>query len=257
MSHYSDTGTGLPVVLMHGFANDRTLWRLQAPLASRYRIIAPDLRGFGSAPPTDGQPVSMDAYGDDIVKLLDQLGIERAVIGGISLGGYVTMSIALRHPGRVLATVMANTRAIGDNPTQRANRDAMAADVAKRGAIAVVDAFGEKPLRPDCPPAIKAEIRSMNLRQPAAGLISATLGMRDRPDRTAALGSLRVPTLVIHGTADVFIPPADGEAIQRAVDESTFVNIPGAGHLSNIDSADAFNAALDPFLADVARRHAA
>src|SRR5438105_2455054 len=96
---YSDEGRGLPVVLLHGFGNDRWLFRPQvAALASRYRLIVPDLRGFGESSDTDGAAVSMDEYAQDVVALLDHLGICSAVVGGISLGGYVSLALVLSHP---------------------------------------------------------------------------------------------------------------------------------------------------------------
>ena len=243
-------------MLMHGFANDRLLWREQiAALAGRYRIVAVDLIGHGNGTSADGRAVTMDEYADDVAATMTRLGIERAVVGGISLGGYVAMSLALRHAGRVLGTVLANTRAIGDTPVQKENRDKLAAAIGERGAQAVVEAFVDKPLRPDAPEALKAEIRAMNLRQPPAGLIAATLGMRDRPDRTAELARIRQPSLVITGTADVFIPPSESEPIHRGIAGSAYANIDGAGHLSCIDSPSQFNAALEAFLAPLARKH--
>ncbi len=251
---YKDQGTGLPVVLLHGFGNDHLLWRPQlAGLSRLHRVIATDLRGFGTATATDGQAVTMDEYADDVVALLDTLGIERAVIGGISLGGYVAMALALRHPKRVQGLVLANTRAIGDTPAQQSARNALADNIAKLGPQAVVDAFGDKPLRPDCDSAVKEEIRAMYLRQPAKGLISGVLGMRDRPDRTPSLASIKVPTLVVTGTADIFIPPQESVPIHRAIAGSSYVNLEGAGHLSNIDSSTAFNAVVETFLAGLER----
>jgi len=257
MSDHSDDGKGLPVVLMHGFANDHLLWREQvSPLAGRYRIVAVDLIGHGEGASADGKPVSMDAYADDVVATMDRLGIERAVVGGISLGGYVAMAMALRHPDRVIATVLANTRAIGDTPAQKTNRDKLAAAIAEKGGEAVVTAFADKPLRPDAPEALKEEIRRMNRRQPKEGLISATLGMRDRPDRTPELARMRQPSLVITGTADVFIPPSESEPIHRGIAGSAYVNIPGGGHLSCIDSPAPFNAVLEKWLAPLAQEYA-
>lgn len=256
MSAHSDDGQGLPVVLLHGFANDRRLWREQvAALAGRYRIVAMDLIGHGNGTSADGRAVTMDAYADDVAATMGRLGIERAVVGGISLGGYVAMALALRHPGRVLGTVLANTRAIGDTQAQKDNRDKLAAAIGARGAQAVVDAFVDKPLRPDAPEALKAEIRAMNLRQPPAGLVSATLGMRDRPDRTPELARISQPSLVITGSADVFIPPSESEPIHRGIPGSAYANLDGGGHLSCIDSPSQFNAALEAFLAPLARKH--
>lgn len=251
---YSDDGRGLAVVLVHGFANDRSLWKPQiAVLGSRYRVIAPDLRGFGSSSSTDGRAVSMDEYADDIVRLLDHLDAREAVVGGISLGGYVALAFALRHPERLSGLVLANTRAGADPPDWAAFREEMVRTVQARGAEAVVENYGDKPFRPDCPADIKETVRAMIRRQPTAGLVSGTRGMAQRPDRTSDLAAIRVPTLVIHGTEDKYIPSSEAEGMHRAIAGSRYVNLAGAGHLSNIDSAEEFNKVLDEFLQPLAR----
>lgn len=250
---YADHGRGLPVVLIHGFANDHTLWQPQVDaLATRYRLILPDLRGFGGSSATDGSPVSMDEHADDIAMLLDHLGLRSAVVGGISLGGYVALAFALRHHERLSGLVLANTRAGGDPPDWAAFREEIVRTVQARGAEAVVENYGDKPFGPDCPAQVKETVRAMIRRQPTPGLVSGTRGMARRPDRSRSLASLGVPTLVIHGTHDQYIPASEAEAMHRSIDGSRYVNLPRAGHLSNVDSADAFNAALDEFLQPLA-----
>jgi 3-oxoadipate enol-lactonase len=255
MIHFTDDGAGLPVILIHAFANDGALWKPQIEAFSkRFRVVAPDLRGFGGSPATDGKAVSMDLYADDVIELMDSLKIERAVIGGISLGGYVALSLALRFPERTSGLVLANTRAGADNPEWAHFRAALVSEIEKQGAQAVVDNYGDKPFRNDCAAVIKDYVRKMILRQSAKGLASGVRGMAQRPDRLAALGKIRVPTLVISGTEDNYIASAEGEAMHRAIAGSRFIDIPHGGHLSNIDSATAFNAALGEFLEPVARQ---
>jgi 3-oxoadipate enol-lactonase len=253
MIHFTDNGAGLPVVLIHAFANDGALWKPQIEVfAERFRIVAPDLRGFGGSPATDGKAVSMDLYADDVIELMDRLQIKRAVIGGISLGGYVALSLSLRFPERTCGLVLANTRAGADNPDWASFREALVSEIEKQGAQAVVDNYGDKPFRNDCPEDIKDYVRKMILRQSARGLASGTRGMAQRPDRLPALGTIRVPTLVISGTEDNYIASTEGETMHRAIAGSRFVDIPHGGHLSNIDSATAFNAALGEFLEPIA-----
>lgn len=253
---YSDDGQGLPVVLIHAFATDRMLWGSQVrALRGRYRIIAPDLRGFGGSTPTDGSAVSMDRYADDIVALLDHLVIRSAVMGGISLGGYVALSFALRNPQRLAGLILANTRAGADNPEWASFREALVRDIEKRGAVAVVENYGDKPFSPACPEAVKDRARKIMLRQPVTGLASGTRGMAQRPDRLSALSGIRAPTLVIGGTQDAYIPSSEAEAMHRVIAGSTFVDIVGAGHLSNIDTPGEFNRIVDDFLQPIARNH--
>jgi 3-oxoadipate enol-lactonase len=252
---YSDDGEGLPIVLLHAFATDRTLWAPQiAAFRERHRVIAPTLRGFFRSCPVDGRAVSMDRYADDVIALLDHVAIGRAVIGGISLGGYVALSLALRHPARVAGLVLANTRATADDPQWASYREALVRDVESRGARAVIENYGDKPFSPACPEAVKREVRAMIAQQPARGLASGIRGMAQRPDRTASLAGIEAPTLVIAGTEDTYIPSTEGQAMHHVIVGSRFVDIPGAGHLSNIDSTVAFNAAMEAFLQPLGRK---
>lgn len=251
---YSDTGRGLAVVLVHGFANDRLLWDRQVnALQARYRLILPDLRGFGESGDADGRPISMDAYAGDIAALLDRLAVCRAVVGGISLGGYVALAFALRYPARTAGLVLANTRAIADSPEAAHQREQMAREIEARGAEAVVESYGDNPFRPDCPAVVKEAVRAMIRRQPVNGLVSGIRAMAVRPDRSGAIAALALPTLIVHGTEDRFIPVADAQAMHAAISGSRLVVLPGAGHLSCIDSPEPFNAALDAFFKAVAK----
>ncbi|HVE77679.1 MAG TPA: alpha/beta hydrolase, partial [Gemmatimonadaceae bacterium] len=137
---YDDVGVGLPVVLIHGFPHHRGLWAPQlGALVGRCRCIAPDLRGFGDTAPSG--PYSIDRYADDVAGLLDRLGVERAVIGGLSMGGYVAFAFWRRHRARVRALLLADTRAGADDAAARARRDQMIALVRARGSAAVADAM--------------------------------------------------------------------------------------------------------------------
>lgn len=246
---YGDDGRGVPLVLVHAFAADRALWEAQVTaLSPRYRVIAPDLRGFGGSSGTDGSAVTMDRYADDVLELVDHLGLKRVFIGGISLGGYVALSFALRHGSRTAGLILANTRAGADNPEWASFREALVADVLQRGAVAVVENYGDKPFGPSCPAEAREAVRRMILRQGAEGLASGTRGMAVRPDRRPSLPSITVPTLVIHGTADQYIPASEGLAMHQSIPGSRYVEIAEGGHLSNVDSPDAFNRAVDEFL---------
>lgn len=249
MLSYSDHGAGLPVVLLHGFANDRTLWHAQVhALGERHRLLVPDLRGFGRSPATDGAAVSMDAYAEDVARLLDSLGIARAVVGGISLGGYVSLAFALRHPARVTGLVLANTRAGADDAAGAEARRQLARAITARGPEALVESYGDRPFRPDCAAGVKDAVRAVIRAQPVNGLVSGMLGMADRPDRRAALATLVSPVLVIHGTEDRFIPVSEARAMHEAIRGSRCTVLEGAGHLSCIDTPVPFNAALGDFL---------
>ena len=240
-------------MLLHGFANDHALWGPQvALLRERFRVIAPSLRGFGKSGDTGGEAISMDEYAEDIAALMDERRVGPAVVGGISMGGYIALALALRHPRRLRGLVLANTRAAADPPDWAPIREQMVRTVRERGAEAVVESYGDKPFAPDCPDAVKAEVRAMIRRQRTPGLVSGTLGMAGRPDRTPRLGEIRVPTLVIHGSADAYVPVAEAERVHRALPSSRFAGIAGAGHFSNVDRPREFNAALEALLVELA-----
>ena len=245
---YDDIGNGLPLLLLHAFPLDRTLWRSQiAGLQQTYRVIAPDLRGFGKSSETDGEAISMDQYAADMKALLDSLNVPQAVIGGISMGGYIALAFYANYPDHVKGLILANTRAIPDSPEGKQTRLENALKVSETGPGFLIESMAPKMLGTS--PKIESTIavRSMMARQRANGIMSALRGMAARPDRTALLRFATVPMLIITGSADALIPPGDSEAMHALIPNSVLVNIPEAGHLSNIDRSDAFNDAVRAF----------
>jgi pimeloyl-ACP methyl ester carboxylesterase len=239
---YDDIGNGVPLLLIHGFPLDRTLWRTQiAGLSQIYRVIAPDLRGFGQSSETDGEAVSMDHYAADLKSLLDSVNVKQAVVGGISLGGYIALAFYAQYAERVKGLILANTRATPDSEAGWQARLTSAQRVAESGTGFLVESMAPKMLGPAAKPEIEIAVRSMMLRQRPTGVMSALRGMAARPDRTALLRFATVPVLIVSGTQDVLIPPADSEAMHTLIPNSRLVIIPDAGHLSNLDKADAFN----------------
>lgn len=254
---YDDQGDGPPIVFLHGFPHDRTLWAAQrVALAPQARCIVPDLRGFGHSS-THG-PYSMDQYADDVVALLDWLGIGQAVICGVSMGGYIAMALWRRHPQRVRALVFCDTRAGADTDDARARRDALAAMVKQGGTRVIVDAqitgMVGATTRERRPEVVEA-LRAMMGRQSAAGVIGALQAMRDRPDSRDTLGSISVPTLVLVGEDDVLTPIKEARAIAEALPSAARARldiIAGAGHVPCLERPAATTHALSDFLATLA-----
>lgn len=247
---YDDTRLGPPLVLLHGFPHDRTLWNEQrTALAGRVRSITPDMRGFGESDATP--PYSMDRFADDVAALLDSLSIERAVIGGVSMGGYVTLAFWRRHRHRVAGLALVATRATADTDAQRERRAALA-DLARRdGARAVARAqltgmLGRttRATRPD----VVARARAMMERAPIDGIIGALEAMSSRPDSTPYLATIDVPTTIIAGDEDETIAAEETRAMARAIRGSNLVTVPHAGHLAPIEQPEAVNAALDALI---------
>ena len=247
---YDDIGRGEPVVFLHGFALDRTMWAAQTTaLAGYYRCIAVDARGFGQSPPA--APFSIDRYADDVAGVLDGLVVERAVIVGLSMGGYVAFALWRRHPGRVRGLVLADTRATVDPPDTRERRRELmdvARTVGPRGVAErqIVGVLGKttRERRPD----IVETVRGIMTRASVDGIVGALDAMLGRPDSTPTLATIAVPTLVIAGDEDVITPAKDARALHAAIPGSRLEILAGAGHLSSIERPAAFNAVLSEFL---------
>ena len=248
---YDDTGTGIPVLFVHGFPHDRTLWAPQVQgLSAQARCIAVDLRGFGET--TAAPPFTMDRYADDLVALLDLLRLERAVVAGLSMGGYVAFALWRRHPRRVRGLVLANTRAGADSSESRERRRSLMTVAREHGSNAVADAMltgmlGKTTRSKNSE--VTNTVHRMISAAPTDGVIGALQAMMDRPDSTATLSTINVPTMVVAGDEDALIPAADAKALHAAIRGSSLEVISGAGHLSNLERPAAFNHVVSEFLA--------
>jgi len=245
-----DVGHGLPVVLLHAFPLSKAMWEAQvAALLGECRCIVPDLRGFGDSP-TSG-PYTMDQYADDVVALLDVLQIDKAVIGGLSMGGYVALAIWRRHRRRVRALILADTRASADSADAFARRTELIQVARTSGMDAVVEAqlpgLIGKSTREKQPDLID-RIRAAMVRTSVDGVVGALEAMRTRPDSTELLTRIDVPTLVVVGAEDAITPLKEARAMQRAISNSRLEVVPEAGHLSNVERPAAFNTALSDFV---------
>jgi 3-oxoadipate enol-lactonase len=247
---YDDLGNGTPLLFIHGFPLDRSLWGPQvAELQKTYRVIAPDLRGFNQSSDTDGQAVTMETYAEDMKALLDSLNVKQAVVCGLSMGGYIALAFVAQYADRVKGLILSNTKAGADTDAGRQGRLDTSIKVEQSGSTAVVvDGMAPKMLGPQAKPETATFVRSMMSRQRSHTVTSALRGMAARPDRTSLLASIKVPTLIITGSADIVIPPSESEAMQAAIPHSTLVNIPDAGHLANLDKSEAYNEALQAFI---------
>jgi 3-oxoadipate enol-lactonase len=251
---YDDMGAGTPVVLLHGFPFNRSLWRAQAvTLAANHRVVTPDLRGFGESTVV-AEPATMTALAEDVAALLDELQLARVTLGGLSMGGYVALAFYRLFPRRVRALVLADTRPQADTAAARTNRENMAQRALAEGMHTIADAMLPKLLTPATHatrPEIVAHVREMILATPPVGAAAALRGMALRRDQTNLLPNILAPTLVIVGSEDAITPPVDAELMRREIRGARLVRIEGAGHCSNLERADDFNHALLTFLADI------
>ena len=248
---YDDVGTGVPVAFLHGFPHNRTLWAPQvSALVDRARCVAPDLRGFGES--SKHGPFTVDQYADDVAMLLRGLGIERAVVAGLSMGGYVAFALWRRHRALVRGLVLADTRAGADTDETRNKRRALI-DVARtRGAGAVADGqitgMLGKTTR-EKRPALIDEVHRMLESAPVEGIVGALEAMMARVDSTDTLATIDVPTLVVVGDEDVLTPPGEAEILHAGIRGSRLEVIAHAGHVSNMERPAAFNHVITEFLA--------
>ena len=244
---YEWYGSGPPLVLVHAFPFDGRMWRdTAAALAGKWRVILPDLRGFGDSGLGPSDPSIAD-MADDIAVLLDQLSVPRATVGGLSMGGYVTLAFAARHRRRLERLVLADTRASADTEQARAGRASAIALVERDGVAALVERQLAALLSPSASETVRQEVRELG-RQSSEGVCAGIRALRDRPDRQAELAAIDCPTLVIAGTEDKVSPLAEVAAMARAIPNARLTEIPGAGHLSNLERPAEFVAALTNFL---------
>jgi pimeloyl-ACP methyl ester carboxylesterase len=256
---YLEAGSGTPFVLLHAFPLHANQWLPQIDRPPHgWRIIAPDLRGWGpGAASTFTVPDAIDGHADDVLELLAHLDIDRAIVGGLSMGGYVALALVAQAPARVAGLVLADTRASADTPEGRAKREQMIARVATEGPQAVgrdlAAGLVGATTRAEQPDLVDV-LHDFAATATADGLTSTLRALRDRPDRTALLGSIGCATLVICGSEDTVTPPAESEAMHAAIAGSTLVTTPRAGHLSNLEQPAAFNAALQAWAASLPPR---
>jgi pimeloyl-ACP methyl ester carboxylesterase len=253
---YVDRGAGTPVLLVHGFPLDHTMWEAQiAALSSQARVIAPDLRGFGQTPLAPGDAergISMEAYADDLAELLDKIAVrEPVVLVGFSMGGYVAWQFVRKHGGRLRALIQCDTRAQADTEEARSGRLKMAENVAVWGSGRVAEMMGPKLFAPatfENKPGVVAAVRAVVERTPPAGIAAAQRGMAARSDVTDLLPTIKLPTLVLVGELDVISPPAEMKEIADAIPGAQYVVIPRAGHMTTMEEPEAVNDALLEFV---------
>ena len=234
-----------PVVLVHAFPLDGRMWESQRRgLGARTRVLVPDLPGFGVSTGNRVRP-DLDCWADDLERRLAlSLGPEPVVLCGLSMGGYVALRLSDRHPARVAALVLADTRARADDATGREARDRAIAAVRRDGVVGLVDDLVPRLVAGAASPAVRKRVRRLALDQSPAAVIAALEAMRDRPDSTPVLARLRVPAVVIVGEHDELTPPREAATMAAAVGDGALHVIAGAGHLSSLERPDEFTAVV-------------
>ena len=248
---YTDTGMGQPVVLLHGYPFNRSLWTEQVnALSNSFRVITPDLRGLGESDAQPG-PATMNQMAHDVAALLDHLEISRAVIGGLSMGGYVALAFYKQFRWRMRGLVLADTRAHADTEEGKQTRQQQAEKALAEGMAGIADAMLPKLLTPETVskhPEVVKRVRDMMLKTKPEGAAGALLGMAERDDQTALLSQVACPTLILVGREDPITPVQDSEKMHREIPGSRLVVIENAAHVSNLERTEQFNEELVRFL---------
>jgi 3-oxoadipate enol-lactonase len=235
------------LLLLHAWPIDARMWdRQRAVVPATVAVVAPNLPGFGGAEPA-GDVTTMTAAAERALAAMDDAGIRQAVVCGLSVGGYVAFELWRRARDRVGGLVLANTRAVGDSDEAAAGRRALAERLRSEGNVVAQ----EPPplLAEDAPEELVERVRGWIADQPAEAIAASLLGMAVRPDSTPDLSTIDVPTLVITSTGDRLIAPEISAEMARGIPGARLETLEGAGHLTNLEAAEAFDALLLDHLA--------
>jgi pimeloyl-ACP methyl ester carboxylesterase len=261
---YIDRGSGAPVLLVHGFPLDHTMWDSQIETLSQHsRVLAPDLRGFGKSPlgPLDATGgISMERYADDLAEFLEALSIgpdQPVIFVGLSMGGYIAWQFVRKYVSRLRGLALLDTRSLADTDEARAGRIKMAENVAEWGSARVAEMMGPKLVAAAVYKAnsqVITDLRRVVTNTSPAAIAAAQRGLAARPDMTSFLPKIDVPALVVVGIEDAISPPAEMQAIAGAIPGAEYVVIPDSGHMTTMENPAAVNAALSRFIATVDSR---
>lgn len=249
---FRESGNGVPLIWLHPFPFSGAIYDQQLTLGG-IRHIVPDLRGFGDSAATAAAE-SIDDYAGDVIALADSLELAQFAVAGVSMGGYVALSLARRSPERLTALILADTKATADTDEARTNRFKLIERLESEGASALVDAMFSKMLAPDtysAAPAVAGSVRARMLRTPVPAAVAALRAMAARPESSDVLGGWSKPALLIVGASDAITPPADAERMHALLPSSRMHVIAGAGHLAMFEQPRAFNAAVSAFVRDL------
>ncbi len=247
--HYKECGQGTPLVLVHGYPLNHSIWHDVAnELEQEARIIMPDLRGFGHSPAPEGT-YTMRLMAEDLRELLDDLQIDKAVLVGHSMGGYVCLAFAQAYPERLAGFGLVASQAEADLPEKRQSRLHAAEAVQAKGIRVAVDGFAEKLT---CLPDLVEPLHQlMHHVATQNGVIGCLRGMAERPDATPWLSNIDVPALVIAGKADAVIPPARSQTLAQLLGRGWLVEIDGAAHMPMMETPGQVSTALKELLSHV------
>ena len=249
---YDDVGEGsIPIIFLHGFPFDKTMWQVQLEfLKSSYRLIACDIRGFGKS--TDEEsPLSMDLFADDLIQFIDNLNIEKAIICGLSMGGYIALNAMKRFPDRFDALILCDTQCIADTAEAKEKRFKAIKDIEEDGVFDFNEGFIKKVFHKDSienKKELVRDVRNVVFSNSDHVMKQGLLAIAERSETCSILNEINVPTLILCGREDEVTPLVQSEMMHAAVEGSELRVIDNAGHVSNLEQPDEFNKYLLDFL---------
>jgi pimeloyl-ACP methyl ester carboxylesterase len=247
---FEDLGSGSPLLLLHGFARDHTVWDTPAKaLKEKYRVIVPDLRGMGgSRHPDPGSPITMEQLADDSAALLDSLNVQTAMVAGFSMGGYILLEMLLRHPSRVQAAAFVGTRASADRPEKKAERLKQNEQLLEEGMAPLAKEYVQRLFSfgfSAANPQILEETYQNFASQEPVNIALLNDAMRNRGDLMPRLDEIQCPCVVIGGSEDKLVAPEAMVALHEGLRDSTLDMVEGAGHMLPVETPNRVVAALE------------
>lgn len=253
---YDDVGEGsIPIIFLHGFPFDKTMWELQLEfLKFTYRLISCDIRGFGKS--TDEYtPLSIDLFADDLIKFMDKLKIEKAILCGLSMGGYIALNAEKRFPGRFEALILSDTQCIADTAEGKEKRYKVIEDIKAEGVTKFNEGFLKSVFHPDSitnKKEIVDQLRDVVFANTQYIITQGLTVLAERSETCSSLDEIEIPTLIICGREDVVTPLAQSESMNAAIKGSKLQIIENAGHVSNLEQPHEFAKYLSEFLGGLA-----
>lgn len=252
---YDDVGEGnIPIIFLHGFPFDKTMWLGQLDfLKLSYRLIACDIRGFGVSKDEES-PLSMDLFGEDLIRFMDQLQIDKAVICGLSMGGFIALNAYKKAPSRFEALILCDTQCIADTAEVKKKRYTTIEEIKAKGASEFNEGFIKNVFHKESltdKKELVEQLRGVVFSNSDEIIIHGLEALAERSDTCSVLSEITVPTLIICGREDIVTPLSESEFMHKNIKGSILKVIDKAGHVSNLEQPEAFNTHLSEFLADL------
>lgn len=249
---YDDLGEGIvPIIFLHGFPFSKQMWQTQLDfLKSSHRVIACDIRGFGNSK-DEKSVLSMDLFGDDLIQFMDKLNIDKAIICGLSMGGYIALNAHKRYSDRLQALILCDTQCIADTPEGKEKRLKLIDEIALNGTGNFTEGFVKNVFHKDSlteKKEIVEELRNVILSNSKQIIMMGLKALAERSETCSSLSEVNIPTLIICGREDQVTPLAQSEFMNKSIKGSILRIVDHAGHVSNLEQADEFNNHLHDFL---------